>query len=275
MIFSSNTMNINIKNNLAYLTFKELDKYNFINHAYSTRLGGISKNEFKSLNFGYKTNDNIESINKNYDIFCETMNIKKQNLVLTSQIHEDRIAIVTKQNIENNSDNFIQFDQTDGLITNEPNIGLVTFHADCVAVYLIDVKQKIIGLAHAGWRGTVKNITGKLVKKLVDFYKSSPENIVSALGPCIQSCCFEVDKSLLENFYSLNIPETYIYNSLDNNKIKIDLLQVNKELLIKSGLKSENIFKSDVCTMCNHELLFSHRATNGKRGTNIAYIILK
>lgn len=274
MIFNSNFMNINIKNNLAYLTFKEIEKYNFINHAYSTRLGGVSKNEFKSLNFGYKTNDNIEFIDKNYDIFCETMNIKKHNLALTSQIHEDKIAIVTTQNMTK-SNNFTQFDQTDGLITNEPNVGLITFHADCAVIYLIDIKQKVIGLAHAGWRGTVKNIAGKLVQNFINFYKSSPENIVAALGPCIQSCCFEVDKSLLKHFYSLNIPETYIHNSSNNNKIKIDLLQVNKELLVKSGLKPENIFKSDVCTMCSHELLFSHRATNGKRGANIAYIILK
>lgn len=276
MIFESKAMNINFKNALSYLTFKELDKYNFIKHAYTTRLGGISENEFKSLNLGLNSLDDKKCIDKNYDIFCECMGIEKYNLVATSQIHEDKIRVITKKDISTRKENITTLEGTDGIITNEIGIGLVTSHADCCAVYMIDTKKRVIGLAHAGWRGTVKNIAGKLARKFFDIYDSSPNDTIVALGPGIGRCCFEVPNSFIENFYSLRIPNTYTYTYKTENseKVKIDLLEVNRQLLLEVGLKDKNIFKSDVCTMCNHDLLFSHRATKGKRGTNIAYLSL-
>lgn len=274
MIFESKTMNINFKNALCYLTFKELDKYDFIKHAYTTRLGGISENEFKSLNFSFASNDNKKCVNENYNIFCDSIGMDRHNLAVVGPVHEDKICIVTKTNMKSGDEIFTRFQETDGLITSEYGIGLVTSHADCCAIYMIDVNKKIIGLAHAGWRGTVKNIAGKLAEKFLNYYHSSSDDIISALGPSIGGCCFEVEKSLLDNFYSLDIPRTYKQSCENSERIRIDLLEVNRQLLLKAGIKDKNIFKSDICTMCNHDLLFSHRATKGKRGTNIAYLSL-
>lgn len=274
MIFKSDIMNINFKDAVSYLSFKELDKYNFIKHGYMTRLGGVSEKEYKSLNFGFNTGDSKNNVEKNYDIFCNCMNIKKNNLVLTSQVHEDNICVVSKKNINLEGSNFTRFESTDGLITDNTEICLMTFHADCAVVYMIDINKKIIGLAHAGWRGTVKNIAGKLVQKFLENYNSQAQDIIVAIGPSIGPCCFEVDMEVLEKFRKLRIPETYIHKSENHNKISIDLLEVNKNLVIKSGIKEENIFKSDICTMCNHDLLFSHRATHGKRGTTAAFLTL-
>lgn len=274
MIFESKTMNLNFKNALCYLTFKELDKYDFIKHAYTTRLGGISENEFKSLNFSFASKDNKDCVNENYNIFCDSIGIDRYNLAVTSQVHENKICVVTKKNMKSGDEIFTSFEDTDGLITSEYEIGLVTSHADCCAIYMIDINKKIIGLAHAGWRGTVKNIAGKLAEKFINHYNSSPDDIISALGPSIGGCCFEVEKSLLDNFYSLDIPSTYMHSCENSERIRIDLLEVNRQLLLKAGIKDKNIFKSDICTMCNHDLLFSHRATKGKRGTNIAYLSL-
>lgn len=267
-------MNINFTNALCYLTFKELDKYDFIKHAYTTRLGGVSENEFKSLNLSFKSKDNRKRVDQNYNIFCDSMHINRTNLAVIDAVHENKICVVNKENMKSGDEIFTCFQKTDGLITNELGIGLVTTHADCCAIYMIDINKKIIGLAHAGWRGTVQNIAGKLAEKFLNHYHSSPDDIISALGPSIGRCCFEVEKSLLDNFYSLNIPTTYIHNCENSEKIKIDLPEVNKQLLLKTGLKDKNIFKSDICTVCNQELLFSHRATGGKRGTNIAYLSL-
>jgi YfiH family protein len=162
---------------------------------------------------------------------------------------------------------FTIFDGFDGLITNEPGISLATFHADCMAIYMIDPKKKVVGLAHAGWRGTVKNIAGKLAEKFLSEFGSSKEDIICALGPSIGQCCFEVSEDVAEKFRELGLIENYI-----NAENKIDLGMVNKNLLLRFGLKEENIFLSDVCTMCNKDLLFSHRATAGKRGANAAFI---
>lgn len=263
MIFKSNVMNLNFKEAVCYLTFKEFDNYDFFKHAYSTRLGGISNGEFKSLNFGFNTKDNTENINQNYDIFCECFGVKKENTVITSQIHGDYIKCVQKIN------EFTCYENTDGLITNEPGIMLATFHADCLAVYMIDIKKKVIGLAHAGWRGTVQCIAEKLAQKFITEYCSSKGDIICALGPGIGGCCFEVSDEVLEKFYKLNIPRTYVHQ-----KNKINLAEVNKQLLIQFGLNPENIIKSDICTMCNWDMLYSYRATQGKTGRNCAFICL-
>lgn len=270
MVFESKTMNINFQDSVAFLTFKELEKYSFIKHGYSTRLGGVSKNEFKSLNLSFSVGDNAKLVSKNYDIFCSCLGVKRNKLALASQIHEDKLTKVSRKKL--NKTDFTKFEMTDGLITDESGIVLTTFHADCIAIYMIDISKKVVGLAHAGWRGTVKNIAGKLAKKFMTDYNSSPSDIVCTIGPGIGKCCFEVSESILNHFFDLNIPNTFIQLSKTHSRIYIDLLEVNKLLLLKEGLKNENIFKSDVCTMCNHELLFSHRFTRGKRGTNCAFI---
>ena len=272
MVFKSETMNINFKDSVAFLTFKELEKYSFIKHGYSTRIGGVSRNEFKSLNLSFSVGDTSENVSENYDIFCTCLGIQKNKLALTSQVHKDTIMKVSKKDLNRND--FTQFEETDGLVTDETGIVLTTFHADCIAIYMIDVSKKVVGLAHAGWRGTVQNIAGKLARKFVSEYNSSLSDIVCAIGPGIGSCCFEVSESLLEHFSDLNIQNTFIRSSKNDNKVYIDLLEVNRCLLLKEGLKNENIFKSDVCTMCNHDLLFSHRFTEGKRGTNCAFIFI-
>ncbi len=274
MVFKSSTMNINFKDSLAYLTFKELEKYEFIKHAYSSRLGGVSKGIFKSLNLSFSCGDERELVDQNYDIFCSSLGIKKNMIAAAGQVHGNTVACVSKKDLNLSSTGFTCFENTDALITNEPGVVLATYHADCLAVYMMDPKKRIVGLAHAGWRGTVKKIACKLAEKFVSVYGSSKNNIICGLGPCIGSCCFEVSQSVLEEFKALKIPETYIPFSDKEKKLKIDLKEVNKNLLLEFGLNEENIFKSDVCTMCSKDLLFSHRATNGKRGTNGSFIYI-
>ena len=256
-------MNINFKDAVSYLTFKNFEKYDFFKHAYSTRIGGVSENEFKSLNLGFASKDSSEKVKKNFRIFCDAFGVSENKLAVTSQIHEDEIKEVK------NIDEFTVFNNVDGLVTNVPGVTLATFHADCLAVYMVDPKKKAVGLAHAGWKGTVKNIAGKLACKLESTYGCDKNNLICALGPSIGSCCFEVSNDVIEIFRGLDIPETYL-----KNKNKIDLPEVNRRLLLNEGLKDENIIKSDICTMCFKDLLFSHRATCGKRGTNAAFISL-
>lgn len=266
MSFQSNIMNINFKEAMSYLTFKKLEEYKFVSHAYSTRLGGVSTGCFKSLNLGFATKDSRELINKNYDIFCDSMNIKKENLAITSQVHGNNIVCVGKSDIS--KEGITCFENTDALITNQKGISLMTFHADCLAIYMIDIKKHIVGLAHAGWRGTVKSIATVLAEKFVSYYGSSKKNIVCALGPSIGACCFEASHEILHYFEDLG----FNYQCDERNKFKVDLKEINKKLLIDFGIEENNIIVSDICTMCNKDLLFSHRATNGKRGTNCAFI---
>lgn len=275
MNFESDVMALNFEGDVGYLTFKDFKKYNFINHAYLTRLGGVSKNEFKSLNLSFSCGDDQASVMKNYDILCSALNLNKDKIVRTKQVHKNKITVVSEKDILDKNFKERVFKGSDGLITNIPGVILTTLHADCMALFMVDPVLKVVGLAHAGWRGTVSKIAKSLLEMFINNYGSNPENIVCALGPAIGKCCFEVDKDTFEEFKKIGISDFEKCYISKENKYYIDSIEVNKKILIESGVKSENIFKSDVCTSCNHDLLFSHRASGGKRGNNLAFITIK
>ena len=164
----------------------------------------------------------------------------------------------------------------DALITNERGVTLVTYYADCTPLFFVDTKNKAIGLAHAGWRGTVGRIGQKVVEKMTAEFGTNPEDLVCAVGPAISKCCYEVDKTCADEFYALTDLDnsTFIFPK-ENNKFMLDLLETNRQILVKAGVKAENITLSDLCTRCNSDLLWSHRATNGQRGTMCAVMCLK
>lgn len=261
MIFFSKTMNLNIKNAVAYLTFKELDKIPFISHSFSTRIGGVSKECFRSLNMGFKTKDSIDNIYENYKLFCESTNSNRESMSFLNQVHSTNIKNVLKENIS-------QIENFDASITNIPGITLVTFHADCVPIYVIDPIKKSIGLAHAGWRGTVNGISEKLVDQMCTQFGSNPQDLICFIGPSIHKCCFEIQEDIVENFEKID--KSLI--TRENNKIYADIAESNRIKLIRCKIKEENIISSDLCTKCNSDLFFSNRAHGNNRGTMIATI---
>lgn len=274
MNFKSNVMNLNFSGDVGYLTFKDFEKYDFISHAYSTRLGGVSENEFRSMNLSFSCGDKSENVMKNYKIFCKALDLDINKVVRVKQVHNNYIETITEKDVDEEFKQEV-LKTADGLITNVPGIVLSTRHADCPAIFMFDPILKVVGLAHAGWRGTVAKIAGSLLDTFKNHYGSDPKNIICALGPSIGKCCFEVGKDAFEEFQKMKIPD---FDSCYEEKEKscyIDLLEVNKKVLLQAGAEESNIFKSDVCTNCNHDLLFSHRASGGKRGNNAAFITIK
>ncbi|MGN1043840.1 MAG: peptidoglycan editing factor PgeF [Acutalibacteraceae bacterium] len=276
MIFKSSTMNMNIKDAVSYLTFKNFDGFNFLTHAFSTRIGGVSENCYKSMNLSFFQGDKDEFVEKNYNILFSVLGLNINKIAMTNQIHDNFIKIIKEKDIRSGNLKSHIYDETDGLITDIPGVALVTYHADCPAVFIVDPVKKVIGVAHAGWRGTVKKIAENLVKSFVNNYNSSPENLVCAVGPSISGECFEVSEDILVNFENLNlINKSYLIKSQNIGKVNIDLPEVNRQILIKNGVRDNNIIKSDVCTKCYCDLLFSHRAMGKNRGTNVAVMALK
>ena len=272
MIFSSQTMNINFKDAVCYLTFKDFEKHSFIKHAFSTRVGGVSKNEFKSMNLSFSRGDIEESVIENYKIICSALNFDMNKLVRAQQVHGNFIKKITYNDVKNKEFKELVYDSSDGFITDIPGVVLTTSHADCMPIFMFDEHKKVVGLAHAGWRGTVAKIALKLAETFVNEYGSSKMDLFCAIGPGIGKCCFEVLKSVLSEFENLEIDNFYIKSKSNPDKAYIDISEVNKKLLLNFGIDERNIFKSDVCSSCNKDLLFSHRATQGLRGNNLAFI---
>ena len=254
MIFSSENMNLNIKDAVAYLTFKELEKISFVSHSFSTRLGGVSTDNFKSMNLGFKTKDSIDNIYENYRLFCESIGTKRERMSFLNQVHGTKIKVVTNENISELGD-------FDGSITNVPDINLVTMHADCAPIFAVDCETKSIGLAHAGWRGTVDNIAKELIDSMISNFNSKAENMLCFIGPAIHKCCFEIKEDIIELFEK----NDKSLLSRKDDKIYADISLCNKINLIRTGVKEENIFISDLCTMCNSDLLFSYRDQGSRK----------
>lgn len=276
MNFQSKTMTLNNAYTVPYLTYNSLSEINFINHAFSTRLGGVSEGEFTSMNMAFNRGDNPESVTENYKRICKSAGFDFDSLTASAQDHNTFVRAVTSENKGVGIYKPRDLQSVDALITNEKGVTLVTYYADCTPLFFVDTKQKAIGLAHAGWRGTVGRIGEKVVNKMTELYGTNPADIVAAIGPAISVCCYEVDKPCADNFYALSdLDSSRFVFPKDNGKYMIDLLETNRQILVAAGVKNENITVSDVCTNCNSELLWSHRATKGKRGTMSAFMCIK
>lgn len=275
MNFQSNTMTLNSPDSVPYLTYNSLSEIKFISHAFSTRLGGVSAGEFTSMNMAFNRGDNPENVTENYKRICKSAGFDFDSLTASAQDHNTFVRAVTSENKGVGIYKPRDLQSVDALVTNEKGVTLVTYYADCTPLFFVDTKQKAIGLAHAGWRGTVGRIGEKVVNKMTELYGTNPADIVAAIGPAISICCYEVDKPCADNFYALSdLDSSRFVFPKENGKYMIDLLETNRQILEAAGVKNENITVSDVCTNCNSELLWSHRATKGKRGTMSAFMCI-
>lgn len=261
-----NSLKINHYNNLSYFTIPSFEAFGLVTHCFTSRIGGVSDGDNTSLNLSFKTGDTVENVRENYKIVCDALNIPVENLVLSDQVHSDRIRIVRSEDrgkgVLLNSD----IQGIDALVTNERNIALVTLYADCVPIFILDPNKKVIALAHAGWKGTVLKIGSKVIKTMIEEFSTDPQDCVVAIGPSIGKCCYEVDQVVIDQFnkYFTN-PSKFVISKGDN-KYMLDLWEANKSALEEIGILERNITIGKICTQCNHDILFSHRADRGKTG---------
>lgn len=254
------------KDNIEYLQFKRLLEYKEIVHCYTLRVNNV---DFRNnLNTEEQRNRVESSINK----LCTALHISAESIIKPRQTHSDNIKRVNSINED--------FNNTDGLLTNNDNINLMLSFADCTPIYIYDIKKRIIGNIHSGWRGTIQKIGQKAVIKMMEEYNSNPEDLIVCLGPCIGKCHFEVDndvKEIFEKTFSyLGRNCDIICNSGKNiGKYFIDTNLVNRLILEEVGVKKENIIESGICTACHPELLHSHRILGDKSGRNVSIMGLR
>ena len=275
MKFQSKTMTLNNQGAVPYLTYNSLSEIKFINHAFSTRLGGVSGGEFTSMNTGFNRGDDPDRVTENYKRLCQSAGFEFESLVASAQDHNTFVRPVTRADRGTGIYRPRDMQSVDALITNETGVTLVTYYADCTPLFFVDTKNRAIGLAHAGWRGTVGRIGEKVVQKMTALYDTDPADMVAAIGPAISVCCYEVDKPCADHFYALEgLNSGRFVFPKENGKYMVDLIEANRQILSAAGVPDESITLSDLCTNCNSDLLWSHRATNGKRGNMSAFLCL-
>ena len=264
------------QNGVGMLTFADWEQLSFVNAAFSTRKGGVSEREFSSMNLAFGRGDPDEHVLENYRRFCAAAGFSYEMLVSSAQVHDTVIRRVGSANAGCGVWNPQEAPGTDGLVTDEPGVVLVTHYADCVPLYFADPEHRCIGLAHAGWRGTVAEMGRKMVEKMQAEFGTRPEALYAAIGPSIGSCCYEVDTPVAEQFSALpDVPEAAILNPQGAGKYRLNLWECNRRILENAGIPANQITVGGVCTMCHSDLLFSHRATGGVRGGLSAFLSIR
>lgn len=271
-----NTTTIKYKNGVPYISYNALEKIPWITHGFSTRAGGVSEGCLSSMNLGHGRNDAEENVIRNHEIIAEAIGFDAHNIVASRQTHTTNVRVVSKEDCGKGVYKERDYDDVDGMITNEKNIVLATYFADCVPLYIVDTKNKAIGLSHSGWRGTVGKIGRVTLEKMNEQYGTKPEDTVVCIGPSICQNCYEISLDVAEEFMKAfpNHKEK-ILKDKGNDKFLLDLWECNRIIFEEAGVLPENINLPDLCTCCNSEFLFSHRATNGKRGNLAAFLSLK
>lgn len=252
---------------LEYLTAQGIT----VPHCFTTRLGGVSQGYLSSLNIGMHRGDLPENVAKNHEILADALGYDVKKSVLSHQIHTDTVRVVTEADCMGLDHH--AYPECDALVTNVPGLALVIFTADCTPILLYDPVTGAVGAIHAGWRGTAMDIAGKAVQTMVCAFGCEQANIRAAIGPNIGVCCFETDGEVPAAMEHAFGPEVRQWIHPVGNKYYVNLKEINRYALNRAGVSHVEV--SEDCTACQHQRFWSHRVTQGNRGSQGAVIVCK
>ena len=261
---------------LPLLKYPLLEETGIVEHCFTTRLGGVSEGVCSSLNLSFSRGDDPAAVLENYRRVAEAFDKTIEDFICTDQTHTTNVLQVGAKEKGYGVTKERAYTDIDGVITDEQGVILSTFYADCVPLYFVDPVHKAIGLSHSGWRGTVGRMGQKTLEAMAKAYGTRPEDVYAAIGPSICQECYEISEDVAEHFYQVfeGHGDEILINK-GNGKYQLDLWRANEIVLLEAGIKSENLAVTNVCTCCNSEVLFSHRASQGKRGNLAAFLMLK
>ncbi len=260
------------------VSFDNLNKYKEVSHCFTSRHGGYSNGVFSSLNMGFGRGDDDDLVMKNYELVAKTIGFRRSDLVLSNQIHGDTIIRVEKSDRGKGLTKVSDLLGVDGYLTKERGVGLTLFFADCVPLYFYDLVRHAVAIAHAGWKGTTLQIARKMIERMGLEFGTRPEDIIAAIGPSICGNCYEVSEDVKKQFdlsFNDDIIAKVVKTGGIEGKYIIDLKLTNRLLMEESGIKPVNIEVSQYCTLCHHDLFFSHRKMGNERGSQVGIIGLR
>ncbi len=279
---------------VEYLTFPLLSAQQGITHGFSTRKGGVSRDIYASMNLSFTRGDEEQSVQENFRRMAAALGTDVQHMVCTFQTHTTNIRRVYATDGGRGIVRERGYTDVDGLVTGDKELCLVCFFADCVPLYFVDRAHGAIGLAHSGWRGTVAGMGRYMVERMGQEFGTRPQDLVAAVGPSICRDCYEVSEEVAEQFRQMeaSIPdsrkmlrelaarkayprEQILSPGKEAGKYQLDLWLANLLILLAAGISVSRIQVTDVCTCCNSGYLFSHRATQGKRGNLAAFLMMR
>lgn len=250
-----------------------------LQHGFSTRKGGVSKEHLASLNLSFSVEDAKENVLENFRRIGERFGKTPEDFVLSKQSHETKVLKVGTKDRGKGITKDRDYEGIDALITDEKGIILSCFSADCVPILFYDPIHKAVGACHSGWRGTKGKILQNVVEKMRKHFSSNPAEILIAIGPSICKEQYVVSEDLalsfLEDYPDLGEDTASPIQRISKDKFQLDLWDLNRRIALDCGIKEEHISISGYCTMENPELFFSHRYSQGRRGLQGVFICLQ
>jgi hypothetical protein len=213
----------------------------------------------------------LENVRENYRRFCGRLGVDQTRVVLSKQVHETTVRVVTADDAGKGLWRHRDY-AADALITNEKNLPLVVFSADCGIILLHDPVSGAVGGVHAGWRGCAGGILEKAVREMTGAYGTDPADLRAAIGPCIGQCCFETDNDVPEAMRAALGEDAEPYLERRGPKYHVDLAGLNRQWLLRAGVRPDHIDVCGLCTACHPDLFWSHRKLGNARGVQAAMI---
>lgn len=265
------------ENGVTFLQIPSFNQTGMVKHGFSTRIGGVSLQPYASLNLANHVGDNADHVLENRRQFSAVLGVNPQHWVTAKQVHGDRVYRVSPIDRGRGAEAYqSSLEDMDALITNEPGVPLATFYADCVPVFILDPITPAIGLAHAGWKGTVTKIPQKTLAAMNREYGTCPENCLIGIAPSVGPCCYEVDENVMSR-----VREAFPYwhelvvRGKEPGKWLLNLWEANRRQLLDVGVRPAGITTAEICTNCNPGTFFSFRADQGTTGRMGAVIMLR
>jgi YfiH family protein len=252
---------------VPFFSCTAFEKLDGIRHAFSTRRGGVPGIGVSSLNLGYSKWDSPERVTRNRKRFLSALSLEDTSLATLRQIHSNRVHIIGDLAGEWNRP------EGDALITGLQGVTLAVQTADCIPILLADPVKKVIAAVHSGWRGTLSRVLSETVRAMQNAFGTRPADLLVALGPGIQACCFQVGPEVAQLFFreyqdgGLIVPMHEI-----PDKYLLDMERALEIQCVEAGIDPENCYSSGACTRCNADEFFSYRAEGARTGRMMAVI---
>jgi YfiH family protein len=249
-----------------------------VKQGFSSRTGGASPPPFDSLNMGYSSGDDSDAVGENRRRLSAAIGVPVESWACVKQVHS--VAVKRATNADAGvgiMDPEVRLARADAQITDEHGVALITLHADCLPLYLLDPAKPAIGLAHAGWRGTLRNMAGALVEAMRQAFGSEPAGLLASIGPGAGVCHYEVDGPVLAHVEKCfrawpGAMASMLQPSPKEGRAYLDMCRANAFLLARSGIPERQISVSGMCTICESETFFSYRKKD--KGRQLAFLAL-
>lgn len=259
-------------NTVPYFQSTIIAQCDFLTHAFCTRQGGASRDDYSSLNMSFREGDDEYTVLANWSKLAKAFSIPVEQFLVPNQVHGDGILVIQSQGRYFSSREKLDYD---AIVTCRPGLAICIKTADCVPVFIVDKMRKVIAVVHAGWKGSALNICAKVIRLMESQYGSQPHDILAAIGPSIGPCCYEVDSVVAESFKTQKDHESFLSPQKEKNKWLLNLPEANRRQILACGVPDKNIETSGFCTSCRQDLFFSHRASGGVTGRQINFMMIK